>query len=104
MVKYWFIPFLLLDTLRQMVEAFRAQGNYVIITSIEPERDPEAPFYGIGTGIIGQDNQEVLASIDSKGFCIEGDLQKYGYENTAIQLGCLPFNTSEEFLNYTKTL
>jgi hypothetical protein len=104
MVKYWYIPFLLIDVLRDMVNQFRALGGYVIVTSIEPESDPEVQFLGIGTGIIGQDNAEVLASLDSKGFCIEGDLHQYGYATIAQNLGCLPFDTSAEFLQYIETI
>lgn len=104
MVKYWYIPFALIDTLRQVVLEFRNSGGFVIVTSIEPPREPEAPFLGIGTGIFAQNGEELLASLNSYGFCIEGDLNAYGYAEIAQSLGCVPYDTAEEFLNFVISL
>jgi hypothetical protein len=104
MLKYWYIPFSLLDTLRQIFAEFRANGGFVIVTSIEPPREPETPFLGIGTGIYAQSGEELLASINSHGFCVEGDLHTYGYAEIAQNLGCVPYDTSNEFLNFVTSL
>lgn len=104
MVKYWYIPFALIDTLRQVVLEFRNSGGFVIVTSIEPPTEPETPFLGIGTGIYAQSGEELLASLNSYGFCVEGDLHNYGYAEIAQSLGCVPYNTAENFLNFVTSL
>lgn len=104
MVKYWYIPFSLIDTLRQIVAEFRATGGFVIVTSIEPPTEPETPFLGIGTGIFAQNGEELLASPNSQGFCVEGDLHTYGYAEIAQSLGCVPYDTAGEFLNFVTSL
>jgi len=101
MIAYYLIPLALMDTVRELINSFE---GYVCITAIEPTTPPEEldNIQRTPTGINGQTG-ELQITADCKCFCLEGNLQQFGYRDIAMQLGCIEFQTAEDFKNYIQT-